>query len=60
MRRVDTSKLSSDECWSVQINGLIHCENCKFVGLTACMGQNIRKTGKNSKGYIIGRYGIAE
>lgn len=57
MRKIDTSKLS-DECWSVQINGLIHCETCKFTGLTACMGQNIRKTGKNSKGYTIGRHGL--
>lgn len=57
MRKIDTSKLS-DECWAVQINGLSHCENCKFTGLTACVGQHIRKTGKNKKGYTIGRNGI--
>ncbi|MBN1952800.1 MAG: hypothetical protein JW801_16475 [Bacteroidales bacterium] len=59
MRRIDTSLLTSDECWAVQISGLQHCESCKFVGLTACMGQNIRKTGKNNKGVVVGIKGIA-
>ena len=58
MRHIDTSMLSTDECWSVQINGLSFCEDCKFTDLTACVGKNIRRTGKNSKGYKIGRYGI--
>jgi len=58
MRRIDTSKLSRDECWPVQINGTDHCENCKFTGLSACVGKEIRKTGKNKKGYKIGRKGI--
>jgi hypothetical protein len=58
MKKIDTSKLSADECWSVQINGLIFCEDCKFTGLTACRGKEIRKTGKNKKGYTIGKYGM--
>ncbi len=58
MRKIDTAKLSDDECWSVQINGLSFCEDCKFTGLTACVGQEIKRTGKNKKGYKIGRYGI--
>jgi hypothetical protein len=59
MRQIDTSKLSEDECWGVQINGLQHCQdNCKWVGISACEGQNIRKTGYNSKGYRVGDHGI--
>ncbi len=58
MRTIDTTKLSSDECWGVQINGLKHCENCKWTGISACEGKNIVKTGYNSKGYKIGFYGI--
>jgi hypothetical protein len=57
MKKIDTSKLS-DECWSVQINGLNHCENCKFTGLTACAGKDIRRTGRNKLGYVIGKAGI--
>jgi hypothetical protein len=58
MRRVDTSKLSHDECWSIQINGLNHCRNCKWTGISACEGKNIVLTGRNSKGYRIGEEGI--
>lgn len=60
MRNIDTSKLSTDECWGVQINGLKHCANCKWTGISACEGQNIVKTGYNSKGYRIGENGIVE
>ncbi|PLX03829.1 MAG: hypothetical protein C0594_09925 [Marinilabiliales bacterium] len=60
MRKVDTSKLSGDECWGVQINGLKHCENCKWTGISACEGKNIVKTGYNSKGYKIGLHGLDE
>lgn len=60
MRTIDTSKLSNDECWAVQINGLRHCETCKFTGLTACVGKEIKKTGKNKKGYTIGEFGLSE
>jgi len=60
MKHVDTSKLSQDECWGVQINGLQHCKNCKWNGISACEGKNIVKTGRNSKGYRIGEYGLVE
>jgi hypothetical protein len=60
MRKIDTSKLSNDECWAVQINGLQQCETCKFTGLTACVGQEIKKTGINKKGFTIGKYGLTE
>ncbi|MEZ5082015.1 MAG: hypothetical protein R2750_00955 [Bacteroidales bacterium] len=61
MKRVDTSLLSHDECWGIQINGLSHCKNinCKWQGLSACEGKNILCTGKNSKGIIVGEYGIS-
>jgi len=58
MRKVDTSYLSQDECWGVQINGLKHCQNCKWIGISACEGQNVRLTGYNSKGYRIGDEGV--
>ncbi len=59
MRTIDTSFLSHDECWGVQINGLQHCQqNCKWIGISACEGQNIRLTGYNSKGYRIGETGV--
>ncbi|MBT3207532.1 MAG: hypothetical protein HN704_18085 [Bacteroidetes bacterium] len=58
MRKIDTSKLSSDECWGVQINGLSFCKNCKWIGLSACEGKNIVKTQKNSKGFLIGEKGV--
>ena len=60
MKKVDTSKLSGDECWGVQINGLKHCEGCKWTGISACEGKNIVKSGYNSKGYKVGLNGIAE
>ena len=59
MRRIDTSYLSEAECWGIQINGSQHCQqNCKWVGITACEGQNIRLTGYNSKGFRIGETGL--
>ena len=58
MKKIRTSLLSDNECWSVQINGLKFCEDCKFTGLTACVGQNIKRTGRNSKGYKVGKDGI--
>jgi hypothetical protein len=60
MRKIDTSKLSDEECWAVQINGLQHCETCKFTGLSAFVGKEIKRTGKNKKGYSIGEYGLSE
>ena len=58
MRRIDTSYLSTDECWSIQINGLLHCQNCKWTCISACEGKNIVKTHRNSKGYKIENDGI--
>ncbi len=60
MRKIDTTKLSSDECWGIQINGIAHCQNCKWTGISACEGKNIVKTGRNSKGYRIGDNGLME
>lgn len=58
MKHIDTSKLSKDECWGVQINGTSHCKNCKWTGISACAGQNILKTGRNAFGYHIGEDGL--
>ncbi len=60
MKTIDTSKLSRDECWGIQINGLSHCKkiNCKWQGLSSCLGKNIIKTGKTSKGYRVGINGL--
>lgn len=60
MKRVDTSMFSHDECWGIQINGLNHCKeiNCRWQGLTACEGKEIIRTGKNSKGYVVGLNGV--
>jgi hypothetical protein len=58
MRKIDTRLLSEDECWGVQINGLLFCQNCKWTGISACEGKNIRLTGFNSKGYRIGEDGL--
>lgn len=60
MKQIDTSKLSNDECWGVQINGLKHCKDCKWTGISACEGKNIVKKGFNSKGWSIGENGIEE
>lgn len=60
MRKIDTSKLSQDECWGIQINGTKHCANCKFTGISACVGKNIIATGRNSKGYRIDENGLVE
>lgn len=61
MKHVDVSLLSSKECIGIQINGLMHCTtiNCKWQGLTACQGQKIIRTGRNSKGVEIGPDGLA-
>jgi len=58
MKKTDTSKLSHDECWGIQINGIKHCQNCKWIGISACEGKNILQTRRNSKGYRIGDDGI--
>ena len=58
MRKVDTSYLSQNECWGDQINGLKHCQNCKWIGISACEGKDIRLTSHNSKGFRIGENGM--
>ena len=58
MKKVDTSYLSRDECWGIQINGFNHCQNCKWIGISACEGQKIRLTGYTSIGYRIGDDGV--
>jgi len=58
MKLVDTSKLSADECWGVQINGFKHCTNCKWIGISACEGKNIVDCGRNSYGYLVTQNGI--
>lgn len=60
MKKIDTSKLSPDECWGIQINGTKHCTNCKWTGISACEGKNIVRTGHNSLGYRIGENGIIQ
>jgi len=62
MKTVDTTKLSTEECWGIQINGLSHCAkiNCRWQGLSACEGKNIIRTGKNLKGYRIGETGLID
>jgi hypothetical protein len=60
MRKVDTSLLAHDQCWGVQINGLKHCQDCKWIGISACEGQEIRDTGYNSKGFRIGEDGVIQ
>jgi uncharacterized membrane protein len=60
MKHINTNRLSEDECWSVQINGLDWCKSCKWTGITACEGHNILKVGYNSKGWKIGKNGITE
>ncbi|MCK9270991.1 MAG: hypothetical protein WC271_13630 [Bacteroidales bacterium] len=58
MKHIDTSLLSTTECWGVQINGLRHCQNCKWTGISACEGKNIVKSGRNAKGYRIADDGL--
>jgi hypothetical protein len=59
MRKIDMSKISKDECFSVQANGLEHCKICKWQGISACEGKEIVKTGFNKLGYKIGSKGLA-
>jgi hypothetical protein len=60
MKAVDTTKLSKNECWGIQINGLNHCQkiNCKWQGLSACEGREIIRTGRNALGHKIGATGL--
>jgi hypothetical protein len=62
MKKVDISQLSTNECAGIQIAGHSHCNaiDCKFQGLSACTGQQILKTGRNNKGYLIGSKGLVK
>jgi hypothetical protein len=43
----------TDECWTVQMWGLEDCEICEFKDFPDCGGKEIRKTGKNRRGYTV-------
>jgi hypothetical protein len=60
MKSVNLSKISPTECQGIQINGLSHCVkiNCKWQGLSACLGKEIIRTGYNLKGYKVGQEGF--
>lgn len=51
-KTINQSHLSS-ECWLVQFWGLEQCETCEAKDTPDCGGQEIRRTGKNEKGYSI-------
>jgi len=41
------------ECWGVQAWGVEGCEKCEYKNSEDCGGKEIRRTGKNSKGFKI-------
>jgi hypothetical protein len=41
------------ECWLIQFQGKKACEDCEVRDTEDCGGQNIRKTGKNEKGFPV-------
>lgn len=46
------------ECWFVQAWGLDKCKTCELYGTEKkphreCGGKEIRKTGRNSKGFLV-------
>jgi len=51
-RSIPQSELTA-ECWLVQMSGLDRCKLCEFVDTEECGGADIRKTGKNEKGYKV-------
>jgi hypothetical protein len=51
-RTVNQGRLSS-ECWSVQFSGLEACNTCEQKNKKGCGGKQIRKTGKNEKGFSV-------
>ena len=53
-KRTVTQTDMTSECWLIQFNGLSYCETCEFKDLPQeCGGMNIRKTGKNEKGFKV-------
>jgi len=51
-RSISQSELSA-ECWLVQMSGLDRCLKCEFADTDECGGKDIRKTGKNEKGFKV-------
>lgn len=49
---IDQASMTA-ECWSVQIKGLEACKSCELRDTDDCGGENIRKTGKNEKGFPV-------
>lgn len=43
----------TDECWSVQFQGLSACRNCKYKNTRECGGKGIILSGKNKKGFKV-------
>jgi len=51
--RIIPQNQMTSECWSVQMEGLDACGKCPFRDTEDCGGENIRKTGKNSRGVFV-------
>ena len=51
-RAIPQAQLSA-ECWEIQFRGVKACEQCPALGSLDCGGKNIRKTGKNEKGFTV-------
>lgn len=58
-RQLDQRQLS-DECWGIQMWGTEECSRCCYLNTKDCGGKNIRKTGKNNKGFAIGAKGLGQ
>jgi hypothetical protein len=46
------------ECWLVQMWGTNQCKDCPAKDTEDCGGQEILKTGKNEKGYLVMEDGL--
>jgi len=53
IKTIVNTKFLTSECWMIQFMGLEACETCEDKDSNACGGKRVRKTGKNSKGYLI-------
>jgi len=51
-RTIPAIKMTA-ECWLVQWSGLSICDSCQFVDSDECGGEEIRETGKNSRGFEV-------
>ena len=52
VRTVKQKNLTA-ECWLIQIVGRAACETCEVKDTEDCGGQDILKSGKNSKGLNV-------